>query len=87
MAVGRGQGSAAANATVKDGITLSRTQIIGTVGAGKASRALVRLSNGRVITLRLGDKINGGTITDIGNSRITYVKAGRPQQLSVLNGQ
>lgn len=87
VAVGRGQGSAAANATVKDGITLSRTQIIGTVGAGKASRALVRLSNGRVITLRLGDKINGGTITDIGNSRITYVKAGRPQQLSVLNGQ
>lgn len=87
VAVARGQGSAAANATIKDGITLSRTQIIGTIGAGKASRALVRLSNGRVITLRLGDKINGGTITDIGNSRITYVKGGRPQQLSVLNGQ
>lgn len=87
VAVGRAQGSAAASATVKDGITLSRTQIIGTIGAGKASRALVRLSNGRVLTLRLGDRINGGTITDIGNSRITYVKGGRPQQLSVLNGQ
>ena len=33
------------------------------IGAGKASRALVRLSNGRVLTLRLGDKINGGTAT------------------------
>lgn len=86
-AAGRAQGSAAASATVKDGITLSRTQIIGTIGAGKASRALVRLSNGRIITLRLGDRINGGTITAIGNSRITYVKAGRPQELSVLNGQ
>ncbi|WCR09264.1 hypothetical protein JHW45_08965 [Paracoccus stylophorae] len=84
---GRAQGSAAATATIKDGITLNRTQIIGTIGAGKASRALVRLSNGRVLTLRLGDRINGGTITDIGNSRITYVKGGRPQELSVLNGQ
>ncbi|MBU3029520.1 hypothetical protein [Paracoccus marinaquae] len=84
---GRGQGSAATAATVADGITLNRTQIIGTVGAGKASRALVRLSNGRIITLRLGDRINGGTITGIGNSRITYVKGGRPQELSVLNGQ
>ncbi|MCF3974066.1 hypothetical protein [Paracoccus salsus] len=85
--VGRGQGAAAATATVKDGITLNRTQIIGTIGAGKASRALVRLSNGRVVTLRLGDRINGGTITEIGNSRITYVKGGRPQELSVLSGK
>lgn len=84
---GRGQGAAAQTATVKDGIQLSRTQIIGTIGAGKASRALVRLSNGRIITLRLGDKINGGQITDIGDSRITYVKGGRTQQLSVLSGK
>ncbi|WP_372800932.1 hypothetical protein [Paracoccus seriniphilus] len=87
LPTGRGQGSAAQAATVKDGIQLSRTQIIGTIGAGKASRALVRLSNGRIITLRLGDRINGGTITDIGDSRITYVKGGRPQQLSVLSGK
>lgn len=77
----------AAAATIKDGITLNRTQIIGTIGAGKASRALVRLSNGKIITLRLGDKVNGGTITDIGNSQITFVKGGRPQSLSVLGGK
>ncbi|MDB6177030.1 hypothetical protein PAF17_05855 [Paracoccus sp. Z330] len=87
LPTGRGQGSAAQAATVKDGIQLSRTQIIGTIGAGKASRALVRLSNGKIITLRLGDKINGGTITDIGQSRITFVKGGRTQQLSVLSGK
>lgn len=84
---GRSSGRVAATATVEDGIRLNSTQIIGTIGAGKASRALVRLSNGRIITLRLGDKINGGQITGIGDSRITFVKAGRTQQLSVLNGQ
>lgn len=84
---GGSAGSAASAATIKDGIQINRTQIIGTVGAGKASRALVRLSNGRVLTLRLGDRINGGTITAIGDSRITYSKGGRSQQLSVLNGQ
>jgi hypothetical protein len=77
----------AANATVKDGITINRTQIIGTIGAGKGSRALVRLSNGKVITLRLGDRINGGTITAIGNSRVTYNKGGRSSDLAVLDGR
>lgn len=84
---GRTVPGVAGAATIKGGIQINRTQIIGTVGAGKASRALVRLSNGRIITLRLGDRINGGTITEIGDSRITFVKGGRPQQLSVLNGQ
>ncbi|MFD1481330.1 hypothetical protein [Paracoccus nototheniae] len=80
-------GNAAASATVAGGIQLNSTQIIGTIGAGQASRALVRLSNGRVLTLRIGDKINGGTITAIGDSRITYQKQGRAHALGVLNGQ
>lgn len=84
---GRTPTTAGNAATVKDGIRINRTQIIGTIGAGKASRALVRLSNGRVLTLRLGDRINGGTITEIGNSRITFVKGGQAQALSVLGGQ
>ena len=80
-------GNAAASATVKDGIQLSSTQIIGTIGAGRASRALVRLSNGRVLTLRIGDRINGGTISEIGDSRITFVKGGQAQALAVLGGR
>ncbi|WP_405405799.1 hypothetical protein [Paracoccus sp. Ld10] len=80
-------GNAAASATVTDGIQLNSTQIIGTIGAGRASRALVRLSNGRVLTLRIGDRINGGTISEIGDSRITYQKQGRAHALGVLNGQ
>ena len=80
-------GNAAATATVKDGIQLGRTQIIGTVGSGRASRALVRLSGGRVITLRIGDRINGGTISAIGNSKITYVRSGRTLELPMLDGR
>lgn len=80
-------GNAAATATVKDGIRLNSTQIIGTVGAGQASRALVRLSNGRVLTLRIGDRINGGTITEIRDSRIIYNRNGQMQALGVLNGE
>ncbi|MBC9247030.1 hypothetical protein H4P12_09930 [Paracoccus sp. 11-3] len=84
---GRTPTTAGNAATVERGIQLNRTQIIGTIGAGRASRALVRLSNGRVLTLRIGDKINGGTISAIGDSRITYVRGGRQQQLSVLGGR
>ncbi|MDB6180161.1 hypothetical protein [Paracoccus fistulariae] len=84
---GRTPTTAGSAATVKDGIQLNRTQIIGTIGAGRASRALVRLSNGRILTLRIGDKINGGTISAIGDSKITYVRGGQSQQLSVLGGR
>ena len=84
---GRTPTTAGNAATVQRGIQVNRTQIIGTIGAGRASRALIRLSNGRILTLRIGDKINGGTISEIGDSRITYVKGGRAQQLSVLGGQ
>ncbi|WBU52264.1 hypothetical protein [Paracoccus sp. SCSIO 75233] len=79
-------GKAAASATAK-GIDLNATQLIGTVGAGKASRGLVRLRNGKIVTVRLGDKINGGEITQIGNGGLQYVKAGRTYALPILNGR
>ena len=37
--------------------------------------------------LRIGDRINGGTISEIGDSRITFVKGGQQQALSVLGGR
>ncbi|WBU63075.1 hypothetical protein [Paracoccus aerodenitrificans] len=79
-----GSGAAASRATSK-GIDLNATQLIGTVGAGKASRGLVRLRNGRIVTVRLGDKINGGQIVEIGNGGLQYVKAGRKYSLPILN--
>lgn len=76
----------AANATV-GGLDLRRTTLIGVIGAGPASRGLIRLRNGKIVTVRLGDKINGGPITGIENSALTYVKGGRPYQLRMLDGR
>lgn len=79
--------SVAAAATQRRGIDLGRTTIIGIVGAGQASRALIRLRNGRIVTVRLGDRIDGGTINSIGGGKITYVKAGRQHELRLLDGR
>ncbi|MTH78675.1 hypothetical protein [Paracoccus aestuariivivens] len=77
----------AGNATQKRGMDTGRTTIIGIIGAGNASRALIRLRSGKVVTVRLGDKIDGGTINSIGNGRLTYVKAGRTRELRLLDGR
>ena len=75
------------SATQKRGINPGRTTIIGIIGAGKASRALIRLRNGKIVTVRLGDRIDGGTINSIGDGRITYVKSGRTHELRMLDGR
>ena len=56
------------------------------IGAGKASRGLIRLRSGKVVTVRLGDRIDGGAINSIGKGRISYVKAGRQYDLPILGG-
>ncbi|KRW96704.1 hypothetical protein [Paracoccus sp. MKU1] len=79
--------SVAKAATQSRGIDMGRTTVIGIIGAGKASRALIRLRNGKVVTVRLGDRIDGGTINSIGDGRLTYVKAGRTHELRMLDGR
>ncbi len=79
--------SVAKSATQKRGMNPGRTTIIGIIGAGQASRALIRLRNGKVVTVRLGDRIDGGTINSIGDGRITYVKSGRTHELRMLDGR
>jgi Meckel syndrome type 1 protein len=79
--------SVAKSATQKRGMNPDRTTIIGIIGAGQASRALIRLRNGKVVTVRLGDRIDGGTINSIGDGRITYVKSGRTHELRMLDGR
>lgn len=74
-------------ATEPRGLDMGRTTIIGIIGAGKGSRALIRLRNGKIVTVRLGDRINDGRITAIGNGRLTYVKGGRTHELRLLDGR
>ena len=77
----------ARSATQSRGIDMRRTTIIGIIGAGQASRALIRLRSGKVVTVRLGDRIDGGTINSIGEGRLTYVKAGQMRELRMLDGR
>ncbi|WP_374423378.1 hypothetical protein [Paracoccus sp. (in: a-proteobacteria)] len=79
--------SVAKAATERRGIDMGRTTIIGIIGAGQASRALIRLRNGKIVTVRLGDRIDGGQINSIGNGRLTYVKGGRTHELRLLDGR
>ncbi|HRO59002.1 MAG TPA: Mur ligase family protein, partial [Burkholderiaceae bacterium] len=83
---GPAPGTVAKAATV-GGMDLARTQVIGVIGAGRASRGLIRLRNGKIVTVRLGDKIDGGAINAIGNGRISYVRGGRQYNLAILNGR
>ncbi|MFB9222111.1 hypothetical protein [Paracoccus cavernae] len=84
---GKTTASVASAATQKRAIDLGRTTIIGIIGAGNASRALIRLRSGKIVTVRLGDKIDGGTINSIGDGRVTYVKSGRTHELKLLDGR
>ena len=85
-AKGSTTGTVASAATV-GGMDLGKTQVIGVIGAGRASRGLIRLRNGKIVTVRLGDRIDGGAINSIGNGRISYVKGGRQYNLPILNGR
>lgn len=84
---GQTSASVARSATQSRGIDLGRTTIIGIIGAGNASRALIRLRNGKIVTVRLGDRIDGGTINSIGDGKLTYVKAGQQRELRLLDGR
>ncbi|WP_323715609.1 hypothetical protein [Paracoccus aminovorans] len=87
LSKGVSSASVAKAATTARGMDTGRTTIIGIIGAGQASRALIRLRSGKVVTVRLGDRIDGGTINSIGNGRLTYVKAGRTHELRMLDGR
>lgn len=77
----------ARNATIPGGLNTNRTTLIGVVDAGKASRGLIRLRNGRIVTVRVGDRIDGGPITAIGDGMVTYTVGGRARQLKILDGR
>jgi Tfp pilus assembly protein PilP len=61
-----------------DGITL-----LGTVVAGAASRALIRMSNGSVQQVRPGDTIGDATIAAIEPGLIHMVRRGEAQRLAM----
>ncbi|KFE36711.1 hypothetical protein [Thioclava atlantica] len=76
--------SVAKQATEKNAINLRKLNLIGLYGSSANRRALVRLPTGRFIKVGVGDRLDGGTVTAIGSSQLTYRKNRRDYTLKLL---
>lgn len=74
----------AARATVENALNLRDVNLIGIYGGSNARRALVRLENGRYVKVKVGDRLDGGQVTSITASQLTYQKGRRVYALEVL---
>lgn len=78
--------SVARQATIENAIRLNRINLVGVYGAPSSRRALVRLSSGRYIKLKVGDRIDGGTVARITDNELLYNKGRRTLSLSLPKG-
>ena len=78
--------SVARAATVNNAINLRRVNLIGVYGTPSNRRALVRLPNGRYKKVQVGDRLDGGRISAIGESELRYQKNGRNLTLNIPSG-
>ncbi|MGZ9811527.1 hypothetical protein ACXN5S_13770 [Pseudoroseicyclus sp. H15] len=79
-------GSVASAATIEDAINLRDINLIGIYGRPGDRRALIRMPNGRYLRVGVGDSLDGGQVTVIGDSALNYVKRGRTLSLQVAEG-
>jgi DNA-binding transcriptional regulator YdaS (Cro superfamily) len=78
--------SVARSATVKNAINLRKVNLIGVYGKPSSRRALVRLGNGRYRKVTVGDRIDGGRVSAIGQGELRYTKGGRNVVLKMPKG-
>lgn len=64
-------------ATQARAINLRQINLLGVMGTPSARRALVRLDNGRVVTVAVGERLDGGQVTAISDSELRYTRRGR----------
>lgn len=76
--------SVASRATTENALNLRQINLIGIYGSSSSRRALVRLSNGRYVKVEVGDRLDGGKVTSISSSKLTYQKGSRAYTLEVL---
>ena len=69
--------SVAKQATYANAINLSKINLIGTYGTDSRRYALVRQANGKYKKVKVGDKIDGGTVKAITDTEVRYQKGGR----------
>ena len=78
--------SVSRQATVKNAINLRKLNLIGVYGKPSSRRALVRMGNGRYRKVEVGDRIDGGRVSAIGDSELRYTKGGRSVVLKMPRG-
>jgi type IV pilus biogenesis protein PilP len=78
--------SVARQATIPDAIRLNQINLVGVYGAPSDRRALVRLSSGRYVKVKVGDRVDGGTVAQITDSELYYRKGNRTLSLQVPQG-
>lgn len=75
--------SVARQATVTRAINLGRINLIGVSGTANSRQALVRESGGRMVRVKVGDRLDGGQVTAISQSELRYQKRGQTVSLSM----
>ena len=73
-------------ATIKNVLNLRDINLIGITGTKRNPNALVRLANGKVLKVKVGDRLNGGRVTDISAATLTYAISGRSITLDMPRG-
>ncbi len=78
--------SVARAATVEGGINLRQVNLISVSGTPANRQALVRMPNGRVTLVRVGDSVDGGRVLAISENRLQYQRRGRNIVLEIPSG-
>jgi hypothetical protein len=76
----------AKQATFKNAINLSKTNLIGVYGSDSKRYALIRSSSGRYSKVKVGDKVDGGTVAAITRNEVRYRKGSKMLTLAMPNG-
>ncbi|RWR51823.1 hypothetical protein EOW65_02905 [Sinirhodobacter ferrireducens] len=78
--------SVAKQATEQNALALREMNLIGVYGASGNRRALIRMPNGRFVKVAVGDRLDGGRVTAIGDGQLSYQKGSRTLMLKMLKG-
>jgi hypothetical protein len=76
----------AQQATFKNAINLSKTNLIGVYGTDSKRYALIRSASGRYSKVKVGDRLDGGTVAAITSNEVRYKKGSRMLALSMPKG-
>ena len=78
--------SVARQATIENAIRLNKVNLVGVYGTASDRRALVRLPSGRYVKVKVGDRVDGGTVAQITDDELFYKKGRRTLSLSLPQG-